>query len=252
MKPEIRTIGFDDGPHTRPDGRVPVVGVHMRGATRVEGVIATDVERDGDDATNRIATCLADSGLRGVKAILLDGASFGGFNVVDLDGLREEIGVPCISFTKGVPNMDAMRAALRHVPNPEGKWALLSARRRLTIPTETTPLTVSFSGIGEQDVIDSRAHDGARARAGAAPDRSPHRERHAIGSDVSVPSTSKSEPAKKIAPAAPASAFTLPRLMPSVEPGEYDSRSNSRTIGLGAVVYSVHVSPSVVPTQSAP
>lgn len=126
----------------------------MRGAHRVEGIIATDVERDGDDATNRIARCVAESGPRGIKAILMDGASFAGFNVVDLEGLYRETGVPCISFTKGIPDLDAMHAALRHVPNPEGKWALLSARKRLTIPTETTPLTVSFAGIGEGDVIE--------------------------------------------------------------------------------------------------
>ena len=162
LKAEVRTIGFDDSPFTRPDGRVPVVGIHMRGATRVEGIVATDVERDGDDSTNRIARCVAGSGLRGVKAILLDGASFAGFNVVDLEGLHQETGLPCVSFTKGIPDVEAMRSALRNVPNPEGKWALLSARRRLTIPTETTPLTVSFAGIGEAEVVQLLAATTAR------------------------------------------------------------------------------------------
>lgn len=154
MKPEVRTLGFDDSPHTRPDGRVPVVGVHMRGATRVEGLVATDVERDGGDATNRIARCYLDSGLRGVKAILLDGASFAGFNVVDLDGLAQETGVACISFTKGVPDLDAMRAALRNVPDPEAKWALLSARRLVRLDTETTPITISFAGIDDRGAVE--------------------------------------------------------------------------------------------------
>lgn len=154
MKSEIRTIGFDDSPHTRADGRVPIVGVHMRGATRVEGLVATDVLRDGGDSTNRVARCVAESGLRGLKAILLDGASFAGFNVVDLDGLAEETGLACISFTKGVPDLDAMRAALRNVPDPEGKWALLAKRKRATLPTETTPLTVSYAGIDERGAIE--------------------------------------------------------------------------------------------------
>lgn len=162
MKDEIRVLGFDDSPWTRPDGRVPVVGVHMRGGTRIEGVLATDVERDGDDATNRIARCVADSGLRGLKAILLDGASFAGFNVVDLDGLRAETGVPCLAFTKGVPDLEAMRAALRNVPNPEGKWALLAARRNVTLPTGTTPLTISFSGMSHEDAMDVLARTTAR------------------------------------------------------------------------------------------
>lgn len=153
MKAEARVIGWDDSPHTRADGTVPVVGVHMRGATHVEGLLLTDVRRDGGDATNRIARCVADSGLRGVKAMLLDGASFGGFNVVDLDGLAAETGIACIAFTKGVPDLAAMRAALRNVPDPEAKWALLSRRRLVTRPTATTPISVSFAGIGEQEAF---------------------------------------------------------------------------------------------------
>jgi len=153
MKAEVRTFGFDDSPFTRPDGRVPVVGVHMRGAQRVEGVFLTDVERDGDDSTNAIARCVAASGLRGLGAILLDGASFGGFNVVDLDGLHAETGVPCLAFTKGVPDMASMRAALRNVPNPEGKWALLCFFFIDTPTTETTPISISFAGMDQPQAV---------------------------------------------------------------------------------------------------
>jgi endonuclease V-like protein UPF0215 family len=155
MKTEIRVVGFDDAPHMRADGRVPVVGVHMRAGAYVEGVLATDVERDGDDATNRVARLVADSGLRGLKALLLDGAAFGGFNVVDLDGLHAETGVPCLAFTKGVPDMEAMRRALRNVPNPEGKWALLERRRNVTLPTASgTPITVSFAGMSRDEAVE--------------------------------------------------------------------------------------------------
>ena len=154
MKKEVRTVAFDDAPHTRADGRVPVVGVHMRGAERVEGVLLTDVERDGGDATNRVARCYQGSGLRGTKAILLDGASFGGFNVVDLDGLAQETGVPCLAFTVGVPDVEAMRRALRNVPDPEGKWALLAKRRNVTLPTATTPITVSFAGMSREEAVE--------------------------------------------------------------------------------------------------
>lgn len=154
LKPEVRTIGWDDSPHTRADGRVPVVGVHMRGSHRVEGILVTDVERDGDDATNRLARAMAESGIRGTRALLLDGASFAGFNVVDLEGLAEESGIPCLAFTKGVPDLASMRAALRNVPNPEGKWALLSKRRVVTLPTETSPITISFAGMSQEEAIE--------------------------------------------------------------------------------------------------
>ena len=147
-------VGFDDAPFTRPDGRVPVVGVHMRAGAYVEGFLATDVERDGNDATNRVARCVVGSGLRGLKAILLDGASFAGFNVVDLDGLHEETGVPCLAFTKGLPDVASMRRALQNVPDPETKWALLSRRRNEVVPTQTTPLTISFAGMDRQQAVE--------------------------------------------------------------------------------------------------
>lgn len=146
-------LAFDDSPHTRPDGRVPVIGVHMRGGSYVEGFLATDVARDGDDATHRVSRCVVEAGLRGLKAILLDGASFAGFNVVDLDGLHAETRVPCLAFTKGVPDLDAMRRALANVPNPEAKWHLLQQRRMLTLPTQTTPITISFSGMDAQQAV---------------------------------------------------------------------------------------------------
>jgi endonuclease V-like protein UPF0215 family len=146
MKTEIRTIGFDDSPFTRADGRVPVVGIHMRGTGQIEGVLATDVQRDGGDATTRVARCVIESGLRGTKAILLDGASFAGFNVVDLEGLAEETRIPCIAFTKGVPDYGAIRSALRNVPDGEGKWRLIERRRTETLPTATSPITFSWAG----------------------------------------------------------------------------------------------------------
>lgn len=162
MKPEARVIGFDDSPHTRADGRVPVVGVHMRGGAYVEGFLLTDVERDGGDATSRVARCVADSGLRGLRALLLDGASFAGFNVVDLDGLHQETGVPCLAFTRGVPDLESMRRALRNVPDPEAKWALLQGRRTETLPTATTPITISWAGMDRAQAIEVLARTTVR------------------------------------------------------------------------------------------
>jgi endonuclease V-like protein UPF0215 family len=153
MKSETRVIGFDDAPFTRPDGRVPVVGIHMRAGAYVEGVLATDVERDGNDATNRVARCVDESGLRGVKALLLDGASFAGFNVVDLDGLHQETGIPCLAFTKGTPDFASMRRALQNVPDPEAKWALLSRRRTEVVQTATSPLTISYAGMDREQAV---------------------------------------------------------------------------------------------------
>ena len=168
MKAGIRTVGFDDAPHTRPDGRVPVVGVHMRGSESVERVLLTDVARDGGDATNRLARCYHEADLPGVKAILIDGAALAGFNVVDLAGLAAECDVPTISVTKGVPDMVAMQAAIQHVPDAEAKWRILTDRPAVTWPMpEGGPITVSWAGCDEAQ---ARALLAATTRRGHIPE----------------------------------------------------------------------------------
>jgi endonuclease V-like protein UPF0215 family len=62
IKPEIRVLGVDDGgfvPHV--EGLVPIIGVVFRGGYWLDGVLSTEVEVDGFDATNKIAGMIVDS-----------------------------------------------------------------------------------------------------------------------------------------------------------------------------------------------
>ena len=55
VKPEIRIVGIDDGyfvPHTQ--GRCEIVGVVFRGGYWLDGVMRTQVQIDGMDATDKI------------------------------------------------------------------------------------------------------------------------------------------------------------------------------------------------------
>ena len=70
--------------------------------------------------------------------------------------------MPCLAFTVGVPDVEAMRRALRNVPDPEGKWALLAKRRNVTLPTATTPITVSFAGMSREEAVELLALTTAR------------------------------------------------------------------------------------------
>ncbi len=106
-------VAFDDAPFPRSfRGRVPVVGVAFAG-TRLDGVVACRVRRDGADATRAIAACLADSRY-GVQTslVLLEGIALAGFNVVDLHALSATLGVPVLVVVRRAPDLDAVRAAL--------------------------------------------------------------------------------------------------------------------------------------------
>lgn len=131
MKPDIRVVGFDDAPFSWDDERVPVVGAVVRGLGYVESFLRTDVAVDGDDAAARLADAVAACRQRpSLKAVLVDGAALGGFNVVDVPALHRATGLPVLTVTKGEPGWDAMREALQmHHEDWERRWRLLAEVR---------------------------------------------------------------------------------------------------------------------------
>ena len=130
IKPEIRVLGIDDGkfvPHSR--GQVPVVGVVFRGGYWLDGVISTTVTVDGLDATSKISqmvTC--SSHCRQLRVIMLHGVTFGGFNVVDIQKLSSQTGLPVIVVNQKHPCLSEVHSALANLPNSEERWqAILNA-----------------------------------------------------------------------------------------------------------------------------
>lgn len=159
MKREVRVLGLDDAPFTFGDARVPVVGVVMRGGHYVEGFLRTDVAVDGEDATERILEAVQGSRHRdGLGLVLLDGVTYGGFNVVDLDRLHAGCGVPVLAVTRGEPDLDAMEAALRkHDARADAKVALLRRHAPQMLRTEGQPLAWRAAGLDAREVAEALA-----------------------------------------------------------------------------------------------
>ena len=130
MKSEARLIGFDDGPFTFDDESTPLVGVLCRGGGYVEGVVAGEVTVDGDDATDVVVSLLAETGFAATaRAIVFDGGAVGGFNVIDLERVHRELGVPAVALVRDEPDHDAVRAALRkHFDDAAERERLLTAQ----------------------------------------------------------------------------------------------------------------------------
>lgn len=124
VKPEIRIVGVDDGvfvPHTR--GKCVVVGVVFRGGYWLDGVMRTQVEIDGLDATEKIASMITRSPHYGqLRVIMLDGVTFAGFNVVNCPELFQMTGLPVIAITREKPDFDDIRNALKNLPFTEERW----------------------------------------------------------------------------------------------------------------------------------
>ena len=155
VKREVRLLGFDDAPFTRADAEVAVVGVATRAGAYVEAVLRTQVTRDGDDATERLAACVQGyRGRAGLAAILLQNLMVAGFNVVDPEALWEATRVPVVAVARGVPDLAAVEAALRNgrIPEGEAKWRRLG--RSVPRMVAAGPLTVTPVGLAPADALD--------------------------------------------------------------------------------------------------
>lgn len=161
LKPESRIIGFDDGPFDphHAGAKVPVVGVVMRGGRYVEGVLKSDVTVDGTDANDVIEGMLLNSRyLIQLKAILLDGISVGGFNVVDIYRLSKKVGIPVISVTRDEPDLNSMFDALRrHFPDGEERAKVIAkgeiVRFSMKTDREDMHLYGKFAGTDYEEAL---------------------------------------------------------------------------------------------------
>ena len=153
IKPELRVIGVDDGPLVA--RQVLVVGAVMRGGAWLDGVVRAYVEKDGLDATQRISAMINGSKHAGqLRAIMLNGVTFGGFNVVDLAALREETGLPAIAVVRKPPDLERMRLALANLPDSGRRYeTILRAGPLSVVQTEWRggPVYYQCQGLGKED-----------------------------------------------------------------------------------------------------
>jgi endonuclease V-like protein UPF0215 family len=93
--------------------------------TVLRGSVVQDVRLrrilvDGLDATGALLNML--SGVE-VDAVILGGVTFGGFNVVDVEQVYREKGVPIIVFSAKRPDVEATLGALcKHFPEWQERW----------------------------------------------------------------------------------------------------------------------------------
>jgi hypothetical protein len=155
IKPEIRVLGVDDGPFTPHVGYAPIVGVVFRGGFWLDGVLSTRIKVDGFDATDKISSMIVESPhYRQVRVIMLDGVTFGGFNIVNIKELNAHTKLPVIVITRDKPDFKEIHAALRHLPRSAERWkAVGDAGQIFEVQTRSRGRTVymEICGIHESD-----------------------------------------------------------------------------------------------------
>ncbi len=126
VKSEIRIIGWDDTPFTFKDRETKLIGVVCRGGTQIDGVVTTKIRVDGNDVTERLAKAVNSSKHREqLRLIMLDGITFGGFNIVDLDELHEKTKLPIIVIIREKPDMKSIEKSLSKFKDSGRRWNLI-------------------------------------------------------------------------------------------------------------------------------
>ncbi|NIO20349.1 MAG: DUF99 family protein, partial [Candidatus Aenigmarchaeota archaeon] len=123
---EIRIIGWDDTPFTFKDRETTLIGVVCRGGVQIDGVIRTKIKVDGTDVTERLAKAVNESKHKEqLRLIMLDGITFGGFNIVDIERLHKKTKLPVIVIIRDSPNMQSIEKSLSKFKDSETRWGLI-------------------------------------------------------------------------------------------------------------------------------
>ena len=127
VKSNIRTIGIDDAAFQRKNSsKTFVFGVVVRGHNLVEGVLRTDVEIDGMDASDKICNMITESKFHNqLKAIFLGSSTIGAFNIIDLNLLYRKTSLPIIIVLSNLPNNNDVKEALSHLPDWKNRYDIL-------------------------------------------------------------------------------------------------------------------------------
>lgn len=162
MRRLSHVIGFDDAPFPRGHrGDVLVVGV-VYSNLRLEGVLCGEVRRDGINSTATLARLVGQSRFAAhAQLIMLQGIAFGGFNVVDIHGLHQALGLPVIAVARRAPDMEAIkRALLTRVRGGARKWALIERMGAMEPIAGVFVQRVGLSREAVRDVIERLAING--------------------------------------------------------------------------------------------
>ncbi|MDY6761706.1 MAG: DUF99 family protein [Candidatus Nanohaloarchaea archaeon] len=128
VKPEARLLGVDDAPFDFEDETTELVGTVFRGGAYLEGVLMEEVTVDGLDASDTIVAMIQESRHdQQVQAVLLDGITVAGFNVVDLQQVADDTGIGVIAVSRNEPGEAAMDGGLENVDRRADREELIDA-----------------------------------------------------------------------------------------------------------------------------
>ena len=153
IKKEIRILGIDDSNFTREDRDVLVVGALLRGGYWIDGVLSTHVQRDGLDATEKIVNMILKARYKDLRAIMLKGVTIAGFNLIDIEKLNRDTGLPVVVVMRKMPDIESIEKALTNLDFLEKRVEIIKKAGEIYKGTvqEKSDIFFQFKGIEKED-----------------------------------------------------------------------------------------------------
>jgi hypothetical protein len=182
MKQQIRILGIDDSPFSFSDKYTTLIGVVMRGGQYIECVLSRQISIDGDDATFICTDMIKNTKhKKQLKAMLLDGVTFGGFNVVDIQEVYKSTNIPVITVTRDKPDFYKIEKALKNnFRDWKRRLEFMKKGKLYAVKTRYNPIYIKCIGI---DIEDAKEIIKLSTIRGVVPE--PIRIAHLIASGIS-------------------------------------------------------------------
>jgi len=153
MKQQIRLLGIDDSPFTFTEKYATVIGVVMRGGEYIECVLKNQVTVDGSDSTYICKEMIKNTRHRKqLKAMMLDGISLGGFNVVDIEEIYADTKLPVITITRDKPDFKKIKKALqKNFDDWKERLSVMKKGRLHSVKTLHKPIYIKCVGVSLEE-----------------------------------------------------------------------------------------------------
>lgn len=127
-----RVIGFDDTPFQsrprQPGSELEAVGIVSSDALFEGMLYVRGIIQDGMNAGERLADAvMASKFYDQIHAVLVDGITMGGLNVIDIAWLANKLQRPVIAVMRAYPKLERMIAAIEKIPLASERTARLRA-----------------------------------------------------------------------------------------------------------------------------
>jgi endonuclease V-like protein UPF0215 family len=156
IKQEIRILGIDDAPfppHTK--NKVMLIGTVFRGGTWLDGVLRTYISGDGDDSTEKIIKMVNSTRHKDqIGVIMLDGITFGGFNVANIMEIFDKTEIPVIVIMRKFPSFEKIKKALMRFEDFEKRWNFIQNAGIVYKIENEEPIYIQIQGIDLKDATE--------------------------------------------------------------------------------------------------